>query len=61
MLSGTLLIVIGSDIVAVIFVLSVTWKVTGVGPPAVRGVPEIIPPALSDSPAGKLPEDIVHV
>jgi hypothetical protein len=39
--------------------LSVTLKETDVLP-AVMGVPEMTPLVLSDKPAGKLPEVIVH-
>ena len=47
--------------VAVVLVMSATWKVMDVGPPAVVGVPEITPLELSDSPAGNVPEAIVQV
>jgi hypothetical protein len=57
---GDALIVIERGLVAVALVLSVTWKVTEVGPPAVVGVPEITPLERSDSPAGKVPEAIVQ-
>ena len=58
---GRLLMVIDSDLVALALVPSVTRKVTAVGPPAVVGVPEITPLALSDNPAGNVPEAIDHV
>ena len=58
---GGLLLVIDSDMVAVALVLSVTRKVTAVGPPVVVGVPEITPLALSASPAGNVPEAIDQV
>ena len=49
------------DFAAVAFELSVTRKVTEVGPPAIVGVPEITPLELSDSPAGNVPEAIVQL
>jgi len=52
--------VIDKDLFAVLLVLSVTCKVTEVGPPAVVGVPEITPPELRDNPAGKLPAVIAQ-
>jgi hypothetical protein len=55
------LIVIDRDIVAVAFVLSVTWKEIEVGPPAEVGVPEITPLELNESPAGSVPEVIRQV
>ena len=61
MLNVVLLIVIDRTFVAVALVLSVTLNVMEVGPPAVVGVPEIMPLELSDSPAGKVPEDIDQV
>jgi hypothetical protein len=61
MVSVALLIVNDKAFVAVTLVLSVTRKVTEVGPPAVVGVPEITPLELSDNPAGKVPEAIDHV
>ena len=60
MLGGPL-VVIDRDLVAVALVLSVTRKVTAVGPPAVVGVPAITPPALSANPAGSVPEAIDQV
>ena len=51
-----LLMVIDRDLVVVTLLPSVTRKVTAVGPPAVVGVPEITPLALSDNPAGNVPE-----
>ena len=61
MLSGGLLIVIVRILVAEAPALSVTLKVTEVGPPAVVGAPEITPLALSDNPSGKAPEMIDQV
>ena len=61
MLSAALLIVIDSELLAVVLPLSVTRKLTEVGPPAVVGVPEITPLELSDSPAGNVPDAIVQL
>ena len=61
MFGRVLLIVIDNASVVIALVLSVTWKVTEVGPPDVMGVPEITPLELRDSPAGKVPEVIVQV
>jgi hypothetical protein len=58
---GAALIVIGRDLFAVAVAVSVTWKLTDVGPPAVVGIPEITPPELRDNPAGSVPEAIVQV
>ena len=55
-----LLIVSDRDFVAVEFELSVTRKVTEIGPPAVVGVPEICPPEESVSPGGSVPVEL-HV
>jgi hypothetical protein len=60
-IDGVVLIVIVRAFVAAAATLSVTWKVTEAGPPAVVGVPEITPPELSDNPAGNVPEAIDHV
>ncbi len=48
-----------STCVAVLERPSVTWTVKLLDPVPV-GVPLIIPPELSDKPAGKLPEDNDH-
>ena len=56
LIPGVALIVMGRDFVAAVLVLSITWKVTAVGPPAAVGVPEITPPELNDNPAGNAPE-----
>jgi hypothetical protein len=53
--------VIDKTLVAVRLLLSVTFKVMEVGPLAVVGVPEITPLELRESPAGSVPEAIVHV
>jgi hypothetical protein len=53
--------VIDIDLVTVLLTLSVTWKVTEVGSPAVVGVPEITPLELRDNPEGNVPEVIVQV
>ena len=58
---GAALIVIDKDLFAVLLALSVTRKVTAVGPPAVVGIPEITPLELRDNPAGNVPEVIVQV
>ena len=58
---GVVFIVIDRDFVAIALVLSVTWKVTEVGPPAAAGIPEITPPELNNNPAGKGPEAIDQV
>jgi hypothetical protein len=52
-----MLIVIDRDFVTAAPVLSVTRKITEVGPPAIVGVPEMVPLELSDKPAGNVPED----
>jgi hypothetical protein len=52
--------VIDKDLFAVLLVLSVTWKVIEVGPPAVIGVPEITPLELRYNPEGNVPEVIVQ-
>ena len=57
---GGVIMVMERDCVAVKLLASVTLKVTEVGPPAVVGVPEITPLALSVSPAGNVPEAIVQ-
>ena len=61
MILGDALIVIDRVFVAFKLVLSVTWKVTEVGSPAVVGVPEITPLELRDNPEGNVPEVIVQV
>ncbi len=58
---GGLLMLIDRDFTPVALMLSVTWKVMEVGPPAVVGVPEMTPLELSDSPAGNIPEVTAHV
>jgi hypothetical protein len=58
---GEALMVIDIDLVTVLLTLSVTWKVTEVGSPAVVGVPEITPLELRDNPEGNVPEVIVQV
>ena len=54
------MIVIARDFVAVVFILSVTWKVTEIELPAVVGIPEITPPPLSDNPKGNVPDVMVQ-
>jgi hypothetical protein len=61
MLSAALLTVIDRDLEAVALALSVTRKVTEVGPPTAVGVPEITPLELSDNPVGNDPEVIDQV
>ena len=53
--------VIERDFVAVALAVSVARNVTEVGPPAVVGVPEMTPLELSESPAGRDPEEIAQV
>ena len=50
------LMTIDKGSVAIASVLSVTWKVTELGPPAVVGMPEMTPTELSDNPAGSVPD-----
>jgi hypothetical protein len=61
MLSAALLTVIDRDLEAVALALSVTRKVTEVGPPAAVGVPEITPLELIDNPIGNVPDAIVQL
>ena len=61
LIPGVALIVMGRDFVPIALVLSVTWKVIAVGPPAVVGVPATTPPELNDKPAGRVPEAIDQV
>ena len=55
---GVVFIVMDRDFVAIALVMSVTWKVTAVGPPAVVGVPETAPPELNYNPTGRVSEAI---